>query len=71
MKPLKKAHTIATLPTATQALTDAFDTADTSDAEDGPEVPRTSIELDILPIELITLTDRCARSNLHSTCQWR
>lgn len=38
---------------------DAFETNDNSDAEDGIETARASIELDVLPIELVTLTDRC------------
>lgn len=38
---------------------DAFETGEHSEAEDGPETTRASIELDDLPIELITMTDRC------------
>jgi hypothetical protein len=38
---------------------DTFDTTENnSDNEEFPEIPRASIELDDLPIELITLTDR-------------
>lgn len=38
---------------------DAFETNDdNSDADEGVEITRASIELDVLPIELVTLTDR-------------
>jgi hypothetical protein len=40
------------------ALPDAFETAEDSDGEGNVEVTRASIELDDLPIELITLTDK-------------
>lgn len=40
---------------------DAFENNNDSDDEDGVEGTRASIELDVLPIELITLTDRYAR----------
>lgn len=63
----KRAHTYHS-PSASEkngdaaATTDTPDTFDTtennSDNEDFPEIPRASIELDDLPIELITLTDR-------------
>jgi hypothetical protein len=38
---------------------DAFDTGKDEDEDDdeGPETTRASIELDILPIELVTVTD--------------
>jgi hypothetical protein len=38
---------------------DAFDTGDheEDDEDEGPETTRASIELDILPIELVTVTD--------------
>lgn len=35
----------------------AFEAAEDSDPDDGLEVTRASIELDVLPIELVTLTD--------------
>lgn len=37
---------------------DAFDTAEHSENDDVTETARASVELDELPIELITLTDR-------------
>ncbi|RFU80009.1 vps9 domain-containing [Trichoderma arundinaceum] len=49
---------------------DTFDTAENSDNEDFPEITRASIELDDLPIELITLTDSFVESlsaKVHST----
>ena len=42
---------------------DAFDTAEHSENEDNTETARPSVELDVLPIELITLTDRYVDSN--------
>ncbi|KAF4338596.1 VPS9 [Fusarium beomiforme] len=59
LKVPKRAHTFAHASTATDGTTspDAFDTAEHSDSDDGIEITRASIELDILPIELITLTD--------------
>lgn len=42
---------------------DAFDTGEHNDSDDGFELTRASVELDILPIELITLTDRCVMSS--------
>ncbi|UKZ51916.1 hypothetical protein TrVGV298_005681 [Trichoderma virens] len=49
---------------------DTFDTAENSDNEELPEITRASIELDDLPIELITLTDSFVESlsaKVHST----
>ncbi|OAA38134.1 VPS9 domain protein [Metarhizium rileyi] len=49
---------------------DAFDTADHSETDDNTETARASIELDELPIELITLTDSFIESlgaKVHST----
>jgi hypothetical protein len=37
---------------------DAFENNEDSDPEPGLEITRASIELDVLPIELVTLTDR-------------
>ncbi|KAM0562217.1 hypothetical protein ACHAPJ_002662 [Fusarium lateritium] len=62
LKVPKRAHTFAN---ATSALAgsdsavspDAFETGEHSDSDDGIEITRASVELDILPIELITLTD--------------
>lgn len=63
----KRAHTFenAALTDANRAKVDdsetgpdAFETGDNTDHEDNIEVTRASIELDDLPIELITLTDR-------------
>lgn len=58
----KRAHTFQN-GTAHQAelddaAPDAFDTAEYSENEDNTETARPSVELDELPIELITLTDR-------------
>ncbi|KAH7170377.1 hypothetical protein EDB81DRAFT_636809 [Dactylonectria macrodidyma] len=55
LQPPKRAHTIAHPAVADSP--DAFETSDHSDGEDALELTRASIELDILPIELITLTD--------------
>lgn len=62
LKVPKRAHTFANTTSAKDgpASPDAFDTAEHSDSDDGIETTRASIELDILPIELITLTDRYA-----------
>ncbi|KAF9766212.1 hypothetical protein IL306_001418 [Fusarium sp. DS 682] len=59
LKVPKRAHTFAHASSATDgaASPDVFDTAEHSDSDDGIEITRASIELDILPIELITLTD--------------
>ncbi|KAK2679845.1 hypothetical protein RAB80_005026 [Fusarium oxysporum f. sp. vasinfectum] len=59
LKVPKRAHTFANATSAKDgtASPDAFDTAEHSDSDDGIETTRASIELDILPIELITLTD--------------
>ncbi|PNP57846.1 hypothetical protein THARTR1_02004 [Trichoderma harzianum] len=49
---------------------DTFDTAENSDNDEPPEITRASIELDDLPIELITLTDSFVESlsaKVHST----
>ncbi|KAJ4010394.1 hypothetical protein NW752_005068 [Fusarium irregulare] len=68
----RRAHTFANAtPSAddSAASPDAFETGEHSDSDDGIEVTRASIELDILPIELITLTDRYAeecRASLES-----
>ena len=43
---------------ADEDASDAFETNDNSDAEEGIATTRASIELDVLPIELVTLTDR-------------
>src|SRR6478735_4986722 len=59
----RRAHTFANAtPSTDESATspDAFETGEHSDSDDGIEVTRASIELDILPIELITLTDRYA-----------
>lgn len=53
----KRAHTFAH-PADVADSPDAFETSDHTDTEDALEVTRASIELDILPIELVTLTDR-------------
>ncbi|KAF0637198.1 hypothetical protein FPSE5266_01100 [Fusarium pseudograminearum] len=56
----KRAHTFANAtPSLDDSATspDAFETGEHSDSDDGAEVTRASVELDILPIELITLTD--------------
>ncbi|KAJ3527291.1 hypothetical protein NM208_g10774 [Fusarium decemcellulare] len=55
----KRAHTFANASSAAAHAEspDAFETGEHSDNEDGIETTRASIELDILPIELITLTD--------------
>ncbi|KAF5010554.1 hypothetical protein FDECE_3296 [Fusarium decemcellulare] len=56
----KRAHTFDNASSAAEVAEspDAFETGEHSDNEDGIETTRASIELDILPIELITLTDR-------------
>lgn len=36
----------------------AFENNEDSDPEDGIEITRASVELDVLPIELVSLTDR-------------
>lgn len=46
---------------------DAFETGDNTDNEDNIEITRASIELDDLPIELITLTDRYDTELLRAT----
>lgn len=69
LKAPRKAHTFANgtadenpyiLGPHASAGPDAFDTGEHSDgdADDALEASRASIELDILPIELITLIDR-------------
>ncbi|KAM0436868.1 hypothetical protein ACHAPT_002581 [Fusarium lateritium] len=51
----KRAHTFANAsPTGSP---DAFESGDHDDTDDALETTRASVELDILPIELITLTD--------------
>jgi hypothetical protein len=60
----KRAHTFANATSAlddSAASPDAFETGEHSDSDDGVEGTRASVELDILPIELITVTDRYAR----------
>lgn len=52
----KRAHTFAHAPPS--GSPDAFESADHDDIDDGLETTRASVELDILPIELVTLTDR-------------
>lgn len=60
----KRAHTFQngsphdTLPHDQENGPDAFETGDHSDHEDNTETARPSVDLDELPIELITLTDR-------------
>ncbi|UNI14195.1 hypothetical protein JDV02_000850 [Purpureocillium takamizusanense] len=70
LKPPKRAHTFHNgAPARTSDGPDAFETSET-DPEDNTEVPRTSVELDDLPIELITLTDSFIESlgaKVHST----
>lgn len=58
----KRAHTFANA--SPSGSPDAFESGDHDDTDDGLETTRASIELDILPIELITLTDRY--SMIHS-----
>jgi hypothetical protein len=67
LKVPKRAHTFANDTAAENPYTlgphasggpDAFDTGDHSDTDDALEASRASVELDILPIELITLIDR-------------
>ncbi|KAF4979623.1 hypothetical protein FZEAL_4180 [Fusarium zealandicum] len=58
----KRAHTFANTTSAAEttnsaAPPDAFETGEHSDTDDGIEITRASVELDILPIELVTLTD--------------
>ncbi|KAM5375886.1 hypothetical protein ACJZ2D_005676 [Fusarium nematophilum] len=58
----KRAHTFANATSVAQSTDkadspDAFETGEHTDTEDAIEVTRASVELDILPIELITLTD--------------
>ncbi|KAL6858452.1 hypothetical protein J3F83DRAFT_750844 [Trichoderma novae-zelandiae] len=78
VEPLKRAHTFhSASPSEKHATTgsgaaapDTFDTADNSDTEEFPEITRASIDLDDLPIELITLTDSFVESlsaKVHST----
>ncbi|KAK1240691.1 hypothetical protein MKX07_006124 [Trichoderma sp. CBMAI-0711] len=78
IEPPKRAHTFhAATPSeklgtagADAEAPDTFDTADNSDNEEFPEITRASIELDDLPIELITLTDSFVESlsaKVHST----
>lgn len=68
LAPPKRAHTIQNGATTEKlrdrsdghaSAPDAFDTSEHTDNEDGNDVIRTSVDLDDLPIELITLTDRC------------
>ncbi|KAL3964606.1 hypothetical protein ACCO45_001610 [Purpureocillium lilacinum] len=57
LKPPKRAHTFHNgAPAGPSDGPDAFETSET-DPEDNVEVTRASVELDDLPIELITLTD--------------
>ena len=62
VKPPKRAQTFqATSPSGKEnASSSAFDVSESPDNDDGIEieVTRASIELDVLPIELVTLTDR-------------
>ncbi|SPJ84305.1 related to VPS9 [Fusarium torulosum] len=56
----KRAHTFANATSAlddSAASPDAFETGEHSDSDDGVEGTRASVELDILPIELITVAD--------------
>ncbi|KAF4968250.1 hypothetical protein FSARC_4341 [Fusarium sarcochroum] len=62
LKVPKRAHTFANATSALDGADsavspDAFETGEHSDSDDGVEITRASVELDILPIELITLTD--------------
>ncbi|KAF5668876.1 hypothetical protein FHETE_5142 [Fusarium heterosporum] len=60
LKAPKRAHTFANATSTLDhgaAPPDAFETGEHSDSDDEAEVTRASIELDILPIELITVTD--------------
>ncbi|PHH60845.1 hypothetical protein CDD82_2223 [Ophiocordyceps australis] len=52
----KRAHSFANRPQRSDAP-DAFDTRDTLDIDHGADGPRASVDLDDLPIELISLTD--------------
>ncbi|KAI9166747.1 Vacuolar protein sorting-associated protein 9b [Paramyrothecium foliicola] len=79
LKPPKRAHTFQngspvekqhSTSTGASHAPDAFETADGSDDEAGIEITRASIELDELPIELISLTDNFIESlsaKVHST----
>lgn len=70
-KPPKRAHTFhngsptqrhreqSKLNTSVHTEPDAFETADATDNDDSNDMTRASVDLDDLPIELITLTDRC------------
>lgn len=66
----KRAHTFTHASTAQKNVIpeetgpDAFETGENSDAEDAHiEVTRASIELDVLPIELVTLIDRHVKTH--------
>lgn len=63
LRPPKRAHTFQNGSPVDKSSPlserpDAFETADSSDTDDGIEITRASVELDVLPIELVTLTDR-------------
>lgn len=65
VEPPKRAHTFqttSTIITREPDRADAFEADEHSDSEVGIEVTRASVELDMLPIELITLTDRYSMS---------
>jgi len=62
LKPLRRAQTSQTSspldrPQTNDRSPSAFEGADDSDPEDGIEITRASIELDVLPIELVSMTD--------------
>lgn len=54
----KRAHTFQNDGKANEALPDAFETSQELENDEVADTTRTSIDLDELPIELITLTDR-------------
>ncbi|KAJ6446516.1 VPS9 domain-containingprotein [Purpureocillium lavendulum] len=58
LKPPKRAHTFHNgAPAGASHGPDTFETSETTDPEDNVDVTRGSVELDDLPIELISLTD--------------
>jgi hypothetical protein len=71
-KPARRAQTFqATSPSGKEnASSSAFDVSESPDNDDGIEieVTRASIELDVLPIELVTLTDRYVSQWLPNPC---
>jgi len=70
LKPPKRAHTFHNgAPAGPSDGPDAFETSET-DPEDNVEVTRASVELDDLPIELITLTDRWVLSTYTFIESW-